>query len=338
METLFNKIKELNDESLRSKHEQLVSGIINAINDEILKKGDRLPSINSMVNGVGFARKTIVRAYEELKNRGLVESKNSKGYYISNTNTKVKLKVALLLFAFHSFQEDFYNTFRQELGKKYHIDVFFHHYNLEVFKNIINTVSGKYGMYVIAPIPVPEMQSILINIPSEKLLVVDRFVEMPKEYSYISQEFEHSTYRRLEELLTAINKYSKMILFYREDADYPQGIKNAFTRFIKAYNIKGGIEKKYKRGSVKSNTLYFFVSDTHLWQVLRDCKYAEFKIGKDVGILAHNDNAVKEIIFGGITTISADFRKMAQESAAFVKHQTRIHRIIPSETKRRNSL
>jgi len=338
MDTLFNKIKELKDESLRSKHEQLVTGIINVINDKTLKKGDRLPSINNMVVGVGFARKTIVRAYEELKNRGLVESKNSKGYYISNTNTKVKLKVALLLFAFHSFQEDFYNTFRKELGKKYHIDIFFHHNNLDVFKNIVNTVSGKYGMYVIAPIPVPEMQSILKDIPSEKLLIVDRFIEMSHEYSYISQEFEQSTYKRLEELLPAINKYTKMILFYKEDADYPEGIKNAFSRFIKAYNVNGSIEKKYKQGSVKSNTLYFFISDTHLWQVLRDCKYADYTIGKDVGILAHNDNAVKEIIFGGITTISADFRKMAQESAAFVKHQTRIHRIIPSETKRRNSL
>jgi len=54
--------------------------------------------------------------------------------------------------------------------------------------------------------------------------------------------------------------------------------------------------------------------------------------------LAHNDNTVKEIIFDGITTISADFNKMAQESATFVKHQTRVHKILPSQTKRRNSL
>jgi len=129
-----------------------------------------------------------------------------------------------------------------------------------------------------------------------------------------------------------------MILFYREDADYPIGIKNAFNKFIKAYTINGKIEKRYKQGNVKPNTLYFFISDTHLWQVLRDCKYAEYLIGNQVGILAHNDNAIKEIISGGITTISADFKKMALESARFVKYQTRIHKIIPSETKRRNSL
>jgi len=338
MNALFEKITELKDESLRSKHEQLVNGILNAVNDKILKKGDRLPSINNMVKELGFARKTIVRAYEDLKGKGIVESKNFKGYYIASVNTKVKLKVALLLFAFHSFQEDFYNTFRKELGKKYHIDIFFHHNNINVFNNTIQTIMGKYGMYVIAPIQIPEIAVILKQIPPSKLLIVDRFVSMPQEYSYISQEFEYSTYLRLEELLPAINNYKKMVLFYKEDADYPVGIKNAFLKFIKKYSINGQILKQYKQATVKPNVIYFFISDTHLWQVLKDCKYADYEIGKHVGVLAHNDNDVKEIIFGGITTISADFKKMAQESAAFVKHKTRIHKIIPSETKRRNSL
>jgi len=338
MSTLFDKINKLKDESLYLKHEQLVNGIIDAINDKTLKKGDKLPSINQMVNNIGYARKTIVRAYEDLKGRGLVESKNFKGYYIYNTNTKVKLKVALLLFAFHSFQEEFYNTFREELGKKFQINVFFHHNNLDVFKSIIDRIFGRYGMYVIAPIQLPEIKNILKKIPYEKLLIVDRFIEMPIEYSYISQEFEHSTFDRLEELLPAINRYKKMVLFYRDDTDYPAGIKVAFKKFIETYNINGSIEKKYKLGTVKPNTIYFFISDVHLWQVLRDCKYAGYSIGKQVGILAHNDNTVKEIIFDGITTISADFNKMAQESATFVKHQTRVHKILPSQTKRRNSL
>ncbi len=338
MNLLFDKIFELGKLSSISKNEQIVNGVIEAINAKWLKKGDRLPSINNMVEGIGFARKTIVRAYEELKKRGLVESKNFKGYYIASVNTKVKLKVALLLYAFHTFQEDFYNIFRKELGKKYHIDVFYHHNNLEIFKNIISTITGKYGMYVIAPIQSVETPKLLEKFQSEKLLIIDRFVKMPQDYSYIAQEFENSTYNRLVDLSTAIKKYKKMVLFFKEKTDYPLGIKKAFKKFIIDYKINGCIEKSYNQGSVKKNTLYFFISDNHLWEVLRDCKYAEYNIGHDVGILAHNDNTVKEIIFGGITTISADFKEMARESAAYVKYKTRIHKIIPSETKRRNSL
>ncbi len=338
MNVFFQKITELKDESIRSKHEQLVTGIINAINEKIIKKGDKLPSINVMVSEIGFARKTIVKAYEELKNRGIVESKNFKGYYIASANTKSKLKVALLLFAFQSFHEDFYNVLRKSLGKKYQIDIFFHHNNKDVFKNILDTIYGKYGMYVIAPIPSKESPSLIKKFPSEKTLIVDRYIDLPNDYSYISQEFELSTYQKLEALYSGLIKYNKVVLFYRDDSDYPVGIKKGFNKFIKDFNINGVIQKTYKPGDVKLNTLYFFISDTNLWQVLKDCKDLEYTIGKDVGILTHNDNPFKEIILNGITTISADFKKMAQEAATFVKYRATVHKIIPFEIKRKESL
>ena len=338
MNDFFEKIKELQDESIRSKHEQLVNGVINAINEKIVKKGDKLPSINKMVSEIGFARKTIVKAYEDLKNRGIVESKNFKGYYVANVNTKSQLKVALLLFAFQSFHEDFYNTFRKSLGKNYQIDIFFHHNNAAIFKNILETINGKYGMYVIAPIPSKESAILIEQFPSEKTLIVDRFIDMPSEYSYISQEFELSTYHKLEEMHSRILKYDKVVLFYRDDSDYPVGIKKGFNKFIKDYNIKGSVQKTYKQGSIKLNTLYFFISDSNLWQVLKDCKDLNYKVGKDIGILTHNDADFKEIIFDGITTISADFKQMALEAASFVKHRTTVHKIIPFNIKRIDSL
>jgi len=114
--SLIDKIKNLSTINTLSKHEQLVHGIIEAIDSGILVTGDQLPSINQMVSELGFARKTIVKAYEELKHRGLVESKKLKGYFIISQETKVTLKVALLLFSFQRFQEEFYNTFRSFLS------------------------------------------------------------------------------------------------------------------------------------------------------------------------------------------------------------------------------
>jgi DNA-binding transcriptional regulator YhcF (GntR family) len=338
MKFLFNKIIELSLVATHTKHEQLVLGIINAIDAKMLKKGDRLPSINVMVEELGFARKTIVKAYEELKSRGIVESKNFKGYYISNSNTEVKLKVALLLFAFHSFQEDFYNTFRKELGKRYHIDVFFHHNNFEIFKNIVATISGKYGMYVVAPIQTAESIKILKTFTPEKLLIIDRYIKMPEGYSYITQEFENTTYTNLVALLPQIKKHEKFILFYQDDLDFPEGIKNAFLKFIDEYQINGVVEKKYKPKSVVKGVLYFFISDNYLWELLRDCKNTGIELGQDIGVLAHNDNTIKEIIFGGITTISTDFKQMAITSANYVKNTALNQIVIPTEIKRRNSL
>jgi len=338
MSPLLAKIHDLQNINSLSKHEQIVHGIIGAIDDGVLKVGDKLPSINQMVAEVGYARKTFVKAYTELKERGLVESKNLKGYYIISEETNVTLKVALILFAFHSFQEDFYNTFRKELGEKYHIDIFFHHNNFTIFKTITDNISRKYGMYVIAPIQIQEASKILKTIPSNRLLLVDRFLKMPDEYSYITQEFKEITYNKLVELITEIKKYDTFILFFKQDTDLPSGILDAFNNFITDYNINGRVVDHYEPSILKKGTLYFSISDSHLWKVLKDARKMEYRIGSDIGILAHDDNIVKEIAFGGITTISTDFKMMAKKAANFVKERNHIQETIPTFLRQRNSL
>ncbi len=336
--TLYDKIKSLGNINTYSKHEQLVNGIIQAIDENIVKKGDKLPSINQMVSQLGFARQTIVKAYEELKDRGLVESKKLKGYFVVSNETKVVLKVALIMFSFQRFQQDFYNSFRKGLGKKYQIDVFFHHNNLEIFNSIFQNIQGKYGMYVVAPIQDPQIRQLLEIIPPTNLLIIDRFIELDSSYSYISQEFEESTYAKLIELLPEISKYKKFTLFFKEDADYPIGILNAFNRFCEDYDIEGSVVSKYKSRSIKKGSLYFFVSDTYIWDVLKDIRNSEYKVGKEIGILSHNDHVVKEIIFGGITTISTDFKEMGKKAANHIKNHGETHIIMPSDLIIRHSL
>lgn len=336
--SLVDTIKNLSSINTFSKHEQLVHGIIEAIDSGILVVGDQLPSINQMVAELGFARKTIVKAYEDLKDRGLIESKKLKGYFIISQETKVILKVALLLFSFQRFQQDFYNTFRKELGKRFQIDVFFHHNNIPVFETVFNNIRGKYGMYVVAPIPDISIQPLLRSIESKKLLIIDRHLAMPNEYSYLSQEFEESTYSRLLELLPLIKKYKEFVLFLPESNDHPVGIVNGFQRFVSDFDIHGKTKVNYKDGSVKKGRLYFFVNDMYLWEVLRDCRNYEYVVGRDVGILSHNDHLVKEIVFGGITTLSCDFKEMARKAAVFVKNQETIHEIVPLNLMKRNSL
>ena len=338
MSALLEKIHDLQNIHTISKHDQIVLGIISAIDDGVLTIGDKLPSINEMVAEVGYARKTFVKAYTDLKERGLVESKNLKGYYIISQETNVTLKVALILFAFHSFQEDFYNTFRKELGKRYHIDVFFHHNNSALFKTILDNISRKYGMYIIAPIQEANTVPLLKKIPADRLLLVDRFLKMPKDYSYIAQEFEEVTYQKLTELTPQIKKYKKFILFFKENTDYPSGILNAFHRYLKDHDIRGEVVHSYEENTLKKGSAYFSVSDNQLWKVLKDARKMEYRIGSDIGILAHDDNIVKEIAFGGITTISTDFSVMAKKAAIFVKKRTPIKEIIPSYLRQRNSL
>lgn len=335
---VLEKIQELEEVAVFSKHEQLVNGILNAIDEQILVQGTMLPSVNLMVKELGFARKTIVKAYEELKERGIIESKKRLGYFIANESTELTMKVAVLMYAFHPFQEIFYNTLREELGEQYQLDVFFHHNNVEIYETILNSINGRYGMYVVAPIHHIKTQLLLSKIPSNRLLIVDRFEKIGDNYSYISQEFEQSTYNAFMALKDAISKFDEFILFFKKDADYPEGSLKAFNRFVNDNNINAKVVSKYKAGAIKKDSIYMTFSDVDLWALLKDCNAHNLELGKDIGILSTNDSPVKEFISGGITTFCVDFVEMAKMSASYIKDRTQVQHIIPAKLIRRKSL
>ncbi|GMN05832.1 GntR family transcriptional regulator [Croceitalea sp. MTPC5] len=335
---LIEFIKNLERVNALSKHEQLVLGIMDAINSGHLKVGSQLPSINVMVDEVGFARKTIVKAYEELKDKGLVESKKTKGYFVISNKTDVYLKIALIMYSFQRFQQEFYNALRKELEDKVQIDVFFHHNNDEVFETIFSNINGKYGMYIVAPIIGEKSKKILKTLSPEKLIVVDRFLDLGPDYTYVTQEFKESTYAILEKLMPKIKKYKRLVLFYRDDMDYPTGTLESLKNFASHNQLTLNISKNYESNSLSKDVMYFVISDSDLWLLLKDCKDRDFRIGKDVGVLSFNDHIVKELISGGITTISTDFKQMAVTTAQNIRALSFSKRIISTDLIERESM
>ncbi len=338
MQDVYQQIRELENINGLSKHEQLVQGIINAINDKLLSQGDMLPSVNSLIRELGFARETIAKSYKELASRGIVESKNRVGFFVANNDTAQQLRLALVIFAFDSFQEVFYKTFRDRLGKGIHIDVFFHHNNIDVFESIIASVRGKYGMYVVAPIPHKRTAAILSTLPLNKFLMIDRYEPIEGDYAYVVQEFEKSSYAAFVKLNATIQKFKGMVYYHRPSSDTPVEILNAYKKYVKDYKIKSTIKTEYLPGSIEKGFVYFTINNTELWAMLKDCMAKGLKLGKDVGILSHNDDVVKEIICDGITTYSTDFRQMAERAADFVLTRKPIKEIIPTVLIRRRSL
>jgi len=338
MRSIFEKIHELEEMWSYSKHDQFVQGIINAINEKIIVQGDPLPSVNAMIAEIGFARETVMKGYRELISRGIIESKNRLGYFVANDNTNQELKVALLMYAMDTFQEQFYHSFRNELGVNIHLDVFFHHGNIEMFETILSLIKGKYGMYVVSPIPHPRTKELLNSIPRNKFIMFDRYEALDGDFSSVTQEFEKSSDEVFTQLADAIKKFDEMIFFHLPGSFLPIEIVKSYLKFIKDFKINGKVLAEYEPGSVKKGVVYYTHESWELWQILKDCKTKNLKPGKDVGILSHDDEPVKEIIFDGITTYSTDFALMGKRAAQFVLDKKPAHVIIPTKLIRRNSL
>lgn len=338
MKQIIQQIKNLESINTFSKHEQLVQGIINAIDENIVTKGDLLPSVNTFMGELGFARETIAKAYKELVHRGIIESKNRLGYFVATTDVKQELKVALLIFAFDIFQEMFYENFRKGLGKNVQLDIFFHHNNFETFENIVDNIKGKYGMYVIAPIPNEKTAAVLKQLPTKRVLLVDRLIKTDEKYNYVAQEFGDSSYNAFVKLKDKIKKYDEIIFFFKPSSAEPNEILESFKRFMKDYNINGVIKEEYVSGALEKGKVYFTIHNLELWEMLKDSKSKGLKLGQDIGFISHNDDIVKEIIFDGVTTFSADFSEMGRKAANFVLNRKKIQEIIPTVLIERNSL
>ncbi|SDH32889.1 GntR family transcriptional regulator [Chitinophaga filiformis] len=339
MNTIFEKIQELDEIPSYSKHERFVEGIVNAINEKIISVGDPLPSVNAMISGLGYARETVIKGYRELQNRGLIEAKNRLGYFVSDDNTQQSLKVALLMYTIDTFQEQFYKSFRNELGPNVHLDVFFHHGNIEVFETVFSMVRNRhYGMYAISPIHHPRTRELLNTIPRQKLLMFDRYEPLEGDFQYVVQEFEKSSYAIFEQLADVIKKFDKMLFFHNPDSLFPPEIVKSFQRFIKEHHIKGKVLRSYEPGSVEKGVVYYINDNAELWNLLRDCTAKKIKPGKDIGILSHNDEPVKELVGNGITTYSVSFNDMGKRAAQAVLTREAVHEVLPTKLIRRNSL
>lgn len=335
---LFEELRSLLVINTLSKHEQIINGVINAINQKILLVGGKLPSVSKMSEELGFAKETVFKAYKELISRGIIESKNRHGYFVNNVDTEQQLKVFMLLYAFDTFQETFYQSFKKRLGPNIHIDIFFHHNNFSAFESIINSNRGKYGMYVIAPIQTEETRNLLDQLPANKLLIVDRYLKLSKEHSYVVQEFKKSSYNAFVELAPRIKEFSQFVFFFKPSSAEPDDIYNSFKRFIKDYNIQGEIKSRYEENTIETNKVYFTIHNLELWEILKDAKLKGLTPGKDIGILSHNDDVIKEIIFDGITTFSVDFAAMGKIAADFVLTLEPVKHIMETKLIRRNSL
>ena len=336
MKTVFGEIKKLETVPSFSKHDRLVQGVINAIDEKLLSPDDLLPSLNEMIRELKFSRDTVVKGYQELINRGLIGSTRGRGYYVTNGNTELTLQVALMMYNMDTFEEQFYRNFRAELGPNVHLNVFFHHGNIDVFETILTQIKGKYGMYVIAPIPHPRTKELLEAIPRNRFLMVDRYEPITGEFNHVTQEFAESSYRIFMELAPVIREYDEMIFYHNPESLDPKEIVAAFRRFLKDARVKGRVLPEFKPGSIEKGKVYFTLDNYALFEMLKECKKKKLKPGRDLGILSHNDEPAKELI--GITTYSADFSLMGKMAGESIMRRDMVRETMPMVLWRRNTL
>lgn len=306
------------------KYRQIVNSIEKAIADGKLKKGDKLPSLNRIKNTHQLSRDTVLTAFNDLKTRGIVESIVGKGYYVLSENIEINHKIFLLFDEFNSFKEDLYNSFIDALGINIQVDIFFHHFNYTVFNNLINDNLGDYSYYVIMPANIVKAEQVINKLPYNKVYILDQTNPRLNQYPAVYQNFEKDIYEGLQKVDPLLKKYNTIILLFTPNKQ-PQGILKGFNLFCKNYNYNYEVIESFDNRKILKGEVYVVLDDKNLIRIIKKIKDEQLHFAVDVGILSYNDTLLKEIVEGGITTISTNFKHMGNKLAHMIlngdKHQ-----------------
>jgi len=312
---------EINTKWITPIYEQIKESITRAIEQGLLKKGDKVPSIHAICREFSISPGTVLKAYDDLCRIGILVSKKGKGYYISHTRVVKKLNIFMLFDRINTYKEMLYDSFIQHIGPNASVQVFFHHYDDVRFNSLIRDNLGKYNYYVIMPHFNHDVSEVLMKIPENKLLIIDKEVPRLKgKYAGICQNFKEDIYEALKSGLDQISKYRQTI-FARSTSKFqfiPDGSVRGFEQFIADHQLKGVVIPNIREHAIKTGELYIVFPDNDLIYLIKKAKENNWKIGHDIGIIAFDDSPMKEVLEGGISVVSTDFEAMGKTAAGLI--------------------
>ena len=323
------------------KYKQIVQSVIMDIERGVLKNGDQLPSISELSIEHYLARDTVEKAYRELRERGFITSVQGKGYYVQATDS-TKLKILLVFNKLSSYKKEIYYAFLETLGDQATVDLQIHHYNVNLFQEIIEKNLGKYNYYVIMPhftldTDKAQYRSILNTIPAHELVLLDKDLpDLPQECLRVFQDFDKDIFNALVNTQDLLAKYSRLVLILPSDANHPEELPWGFRSFCLSRNKEFSVVENAKNEVLVEGTAYVVIRETDLVELVKKIRQTSFLLGREIGIMSFNETPLKELL--NMTVITTDFVAMGRTAAKLLLEKQRVKVNHPFYTIRRGSL
>lgn len=287
---------------------------IDMINEGVLKKGMKLPSINELAGKCKIARETVVKSYNLLKSKGLIESRHGKGFIVIKSKYKKSVNVFILLDVMsNSYKEQLVRGLNENLGNKISITCFAHRYNPEMFVNLIEDAVGRYEYYVVFAMRDKSTFKSVLKIPQNRLLLLDVPADIPDcESSYIYQNSDENFYKALSESLPFISKYKKFYMIFDPSGTHPVERISAFKRFCSDNSLDCRILDDFSEAYLEKGAFFMVMDDNHLVDILLSAKDKGLKVKDDFGVISYNDSPIKKVVADGAAVISINFYKLGK--------------------------
>lgn len=324
----MNEIFNISDCSGKPVYKQLVSSIEKAIRSDTLQAGLQLPSLNSLARQLDISKETVKKTYGILTDRGLIEPRQGKGYFVANHTDSANSRILLLFDKLSSYKQLLFDAFTHTMGDKAKIVIRIYNQDPSLLKFYLDESLDSFDYYVLSPhFPLDaSSQNMAIKqikrIPYRKLIMVDNWMRaVLGNYGAVYQDFENDIASGLASALDKIKTYPRLNVFTLPSSLYSKIIAKGIERFGDENGIKIRFIDEIKPEMIKANELFLSINsqfDVALIDLIRTARYNHLEIGRDIGLISFNEDPTSEIILNGLTTVSTDFAEMGRITANMI--------------------
>lgn len=309
-------------------YKQVMAQIEQSIISGEYAPGRQLPSMNDLAAELDISKETVKKAYAILRDKGVIEPRQGKGFYVRGLEEDRPLKILLMFDKLSSYKQVLFNSFVEKIGGDAEVTIRIHNQNLDVFEFFIDEDLGHFDYYVVAPhFPLDansrkRMLKLLKRFPYRKLILVDRHVpELSGNYGVVYQEFSTDIEGALKEGLEDLRKFSKLNVLIMPNSLYGAEIRRAIESFCSANDLPVDFHAGVSDGIIRPKEVYLMLNsqhDTGLLDISRSAARLGLRIGEDISVISYNDSPINEIILNGLTSVSTDFKQMGELAAQMI--------------------
>jgi len=308
-------------------YKQLVEKFEDAIRSGALMPGEQIASMNDFALQLGISKETVKKAYGILREKGLLNPQQGKGFYVAEKNEATRPRVLVLFDKLSIYKEVLYNSLVEELGDKADITILTHNQNLDLFTYYLDTYLDKFDYYVITPhFPLDEKSQfmatkLISRVPNRKLIMIDNWLQSyTGNYGVVYQDFENDVYEGLKQGLDRFESASALKVITLPSSMYGPMICKGVERFCMDYNLPVEFMNTAP-DTISPNEIYLILNsqlESGLTALARRIKAQNLEVGKDVFIISYNEFDLNEVVLNGLTTISTDFKQMGRTAAKMI--------------------
>jgi len=340
---------QINKESKDPKYVQIANRIRELIVGGELSLGDRLPSINQVIEHFSVSRDTVIKTYQELKQQGIVESSPCKAYFVSKVFIQKELKhVLLLIDEMTPYKERIYHGLVDSLPPGYFVDPVQHGNNFDFLRATYERyrdIPNIAGLVVIPTVSQSFDLEYFQFVNPGKLIFVDRRIQGTR-HPAVFQEFTDGFYTAMMAEREVLSKYTRLTFLTKF---YTNTIIEQMIEGLSRFAVSVGMEWRHlhapfterdMRGKVnpEPGDLFIVLDDLLLIELIRSCDEKNLRIGQNVGIAVVNEGPFYPILPVPISVLSTDFYRMGSIAASLVTEGTNESVLVPTKLTVRASL